>query len=416
MRIAVIGGGASGMMASYAAANEGAEVILFEQNEKLGKKLFITGKGRCNLTNASSTENHIANVVNHPRFLYSAYKAFSPFDLMTLIEENGTPLKTERGDRVFPQSDKSSDILNALERLLRTSHVTVRLMTKVLSITAEKAGFLLETDKGREHFEKVVICTGGITYKATGSTGDGYRFANQFGHKITDLYPALVGIRAVVPSEMAGLSLKNVTLSVHNEEKELASEFGEMLFTHTGLSGPIVLTLSSKINRMDLSKLTLCLDLKPALSAETVDARLVREFAAGQNKAVKNILPSLMPKSLISFVLGQSGIKEDIPCHSITKSQRRRIVEVIKRVKIAPVGFEEFNGAIITSGGVDVTEVDPKDMQSKLRKGLYFAGEVLDVDALTGGYNLQIAFSTGYLAGRKAANSCEQQLVMIEYI
>ena len=403
MQIAVIGGGASGMMAAYAAAENGANVVLFERNEKLGKKLFISGKGRCNLTNDSDISTHMSNVVSHSKFLFSSYKALPPSALMQMIEREGVALKTERGNRVFPASDKSSDILRALEKMLAKVSVDILLNERVFSVEKQGAGFLVNSESGRRVFDKVVLATGGYTYQATGSTGDGYRFAQKFGHAVTELRPALVGLKGAVPVETAGLSLKNVTLSVRRGGKVLAEEFGEMLFTHRGISGPIVLTLSSKINRISMDELSFSLDLKPAITVETLNDRLMREFSAAPNKSLKNVMPELMPRSLISFVLQSAALSPETPCNSVTKQERRRLAEHIKDLPLHITGFEEFNGAIVTSGGVDVKEVDPKDMQSKSVSGLYFAGELLDVDALTGGFNLQIAFSTGYLAGSSAA-------------
>ena len=406
MQIAVIGGGAAGMAASYSAAMSGAEVVLFERNEKLGKKLFISGKGRCNLTNDSDIEHHLANVVNNPRFLYSAYHALPPIDLMVLMmDEGGVPLKTERGGRVFPITDKSSDIIQGWKKMLSSARVKVHLNERVLTISKEGEKFALDTANGKCFFDKVIVCTGGMTYQATGSTGDGYRFAQKLGHTVTELFPALVGLRADLPSSLAGLSLKNVEITVGEKGKTLFMDFGEMLFTHTGVSGPIILSASSRINKLNLKDITVSLDLKPALSFETLDARLIRDFSEDINKSVKKVLPNLMPRSLIPFVLSQAGVNGDKPCNSVTKEERRALCNVVKGIKIQPTGFEEFNGAIVTSGGVAVNEVNAKDMQSKLVKGLYFAGEILDVDALTGGFNLQIAFSTGFLAGKSAAES-----------
>ncbi|HCU56452.1 MAG TPA: aminoacetone oxidase family FAD-binding enzyme [Clostridiales bacterium] len=404
MHIAVIGGGAAGMAAAYAAASQGAEVVIFERNEKLGKKLFISGKGRCNLTNDSDIEQHMSNVVTNPRFLFSAYHALSPLDLMRLIEGQGVELKTERGGRVFPLSDKSSDIIRAWKELLDSVRVKVHLDECVLSIARKGDEFTVDTSVGKYFFDKVIVCTGGMTYQATGSTGDGYRFAAKLGHSVTQLYPALVGLRADIPGNLAGLSLKNVELSISARGKDLLREFGEMLFTHSGISGPIVLRASSRINKIDIRDVDITLDLKPALSTEVLDARLVRDFSENPNRSVRNVLPLLMPKSLIPLVLKQAELQGDTPCHSISKEQRKRLSAVVKAIRIEATGFEEMNGAIVTSGGINVSEVNAKDMQSKLVPGLYFAGEVLDVDALTGGYNLQIAFSTGYLAGTKAAN------------
>ena len=405
MRIAVIGGGASGMAAAYAAATVGARVTLFESNEKLGKKLYISGKGRCNLTNDSPIETHLENVVSNPRFLFSAYHAFSPKDLMTLMEKSGVALKTERGNRVFPRSDKSSDVISAWKRLLQKAKVNLSLCDRVRSIELKGDVFEVLSASGTYDFDRVIVCTGGITYRATGSTGDGYRFAESFGLSLVQPAPALVGIKADLSAELAGLALKNVGLTCKKEGKILYRDFGEMLFTHEGVSGPIVLSLSSKINRLALKDLTIYIDLKPALSIETLDARLVREFAAAPNKALKNVMAELMPKAIVSTVLTQAQLSKNRPCQSVTKGERQRLVETIKGISILPSDFEEFNGAIVTAGGVSVAEIDPKTLQSKKIKGLFFAGEVLDVDALTGGFNLQIAFSTGYLAGLSAANA-----------
>lgn len=403
MLIAVVGGGAAGMSAAYAAATAGADVTIFERNEKLGKKLFISGKGRCNLTNDSDVEGHMSNVLRNPRFLYSAYHALSPTDLMALVESQGIPLKTERGGRVFPVSDKSSDVLKAWKELLSGAQVKVRFEERVTTIIKQDEGFVLETEKGKYNFDKVILCTGGMTYQATGSTGDGYRFAKKLGHTVTELFPGLVGIKANISESLPGLSLKNVELTVWQKGKPSFSEFGEMLFTHTGVSGPIVLRASSRLAGSDLKNVEMSLDLKPALSSETLDARLLRDFGREINRSIKKVLPELMPKSLIALVLSQAGIDPNLPCHSVTKEQRKKLCSVVKGIRIKPTGFEDFNGAIVTAGGVSANEVNPKDMQSKLVPGVYFAGELLDVDALTGGYNLQIAFSTGYLAGKSAA-------------
>ncbi len=406
MRIAVVGGGASGMMAAYAAAKNGAEVVLFERNEKLGKKLFISGKGRCNLTNDSSSDVHMSNVLTNPRFLYSAYEALSPDSLKKLVISAGTPLKTERGARVFPVSDKSSDVIRAFKNMLSEENVSVRLSERVLSIVKPRGSFSIQTEKQTYSFDKVIVCTGGFTYQATGSTGDGYSFASSFGHTVTPLYPSLVGLKADVPTELAGLSLKNVTLTASEGKKIIFSEFGEMLFTHSGVSGPLVLSLSGYINKKEINAISVCIDLKPALSLDEVNARLIREFSAAPNKTVRNVSTNLMPKSLVSFVLSKANISLEAPCHSVTREQRSAFASVLKKLPIALLGFEDFNGAIVTSGGVKTSEINPKDMQSKLVSGLYFAGELLDVDALTGGFNLQIAFSTGYLAGASAATAC----------
>lgn len=402
MVVAVIGGGAAGVMAAYSAASFGADVILFEKNEKLGKKMYISGKGRCNVTNNSAIEQHISNVVTNPKFLFAAYNAFSPTDLMQLIESEKIPLKTERGDRVFPISDKSSDIIFAFEKLLKKNNVKVYFNSEVEKVEKVDNQFLIFIGTKSVSVDKVIIATGGFTYQATGSTGDGYKFAKSFGLNVTPLYPALVGLKLKDPLDTPGLALKNVTASITVSGKTY-EEFGEMLFTHTGVSGPIILTLSSYVNKSNINGAKLMIDLKPALNIETLDNRLVREISSQPNKQLKSIMPNILPSSLIVPVLVSAGLTGREICNSITKTQRLSLLSVLKNLTFTIDRFEDFNGAIITSGGVEVKELDPKTMMSKNVSGLYFAGEVIDVDALTGGYNLQIAFSTGYLAGKSAA-------------
>lgn len=435
--IVVIGGGAAGMMAAIAAAQaEGAygnDVILLEKNEKLGKKLFITGKGRCNVTNACEVEDLFNNVLEHSKFLYSAIYSFDNQAVMDFFEENGCRLKTERGQRVFPESDHSSDIIRTLENGLKNSGVRVLLNKEVRKINVQaletteassdkknkqnaricSVEFFDKTSGKKQtmNTERVIVATGGISYVLTGSTGDGYRFAKSFGHTITPLSPALVpfSIKESWCHEMQGLSLKNVKASVELGGKEIYSDFGEMLFTHYGVSGPLILSAASvyahkiKDNRNKEAKLYI--DLKPALTLEQLDRRVLREFDANKNKQFKNVLGTLFPAKLVPVMPMLSSIAADKKINEITKQEREHFVSVIKRMELTITGLRDYNEAIITKGGVAVNEVNPSTMESKLVRGLYFAGEVLDVDALTGGFNLQIAWSTGHLAGVNAAYS-----------
>ncbi len=403
MNAIVIGGGASGIMCAILLAQKGAEVTLIEKNEKLGKKLFITGKGRCNLTNNCDLHDFFANIVTNSKFMTSALYGFSPKDTIDFFETNGVKLKTERGNRVFPQSDKSSDIIKCLEKTLRSSGVEVRLNTAAKEICVEDGcAYAVKTIGGETiSADKIVVATGGISYQATGSTGDGYRWAKELGHNVIEPKPALVPILLKEQYGLQGLSLKNVSASIVRDGKTLFSQFGEMLFTHSGVSGPIILSLSSLINKhysagkFDV-KYSLCIDLKPALDNETLQNRLIREFAQRSNVELKNILTALMPKSLVSVVIRQSCLNERQVANSVTKDQRERLALTIKNLTFSIVGLENINAGIITSGGVDCKQVNPKDMMSKLIKNLYFIGEVLDVDALTGGFNLQLAFSTAH--------------------
>ena len=389
------------MMAAFEAANSGGNVTLIEQNEMLGRKLLITGKGRCNVTNFSSEEELIAQVVHNPKFLYSAFSAFNAYDAYAFFEEQGVPLKIERGNRVFPESDRAADVRNALKRAILSVGVRV-VCDKVKQINNETLEVLGEN--GCYPCESLIIATGGCSYPLTGSTGDGYRFAAAFGHRIVKPVPALVALieSGSVCRELMGLSLKNVTLSVYGcKGKELYKEFGEMLFTHMGISGPIVLSASSHLSKADFPCVAE-IDLKPALDEEALDKRLLRDFEAFTNKDFRNALDKLLPKKLIPIVIRRSGIAAETKVHQISKGQREMLRSVIKHFRVELKEKADFSEAIITSGGVDVQQVDPRTMESKLKKGLFFAGEVLDVDALTGGYNLQIAYSTGVLAGRSA--------------
>lgn len=393
MKIAIIGGGPAGMMCAIKAA-ENHGVTIFEKNEKLGKKLFITGKGRCNLTNYCDEREFLKNMVNNSNFMYSSIYSFSPFTTYYYFEELGLPLKVERGNRAFPLSDKSSDVIKAYEKKLKDLGVKVHLNFEIKSIEKVGEEFILN---GREKFDKVVIATGGISYKLTGSTGDGYKFAKNFGHKIINQVPGLIGINLKNNFSLAGLTLKNVELKVIKDKKIISNEFGEMLFTHRGISGPIVLTTSSKINR--LKDFEMFLDLKPALEPEKLDARILRDFSENQNKNIENVMRSLLPKDLISYVLYRAGISGDEKVNQITKIERENLVKTIKNFELKFDSLDDIDRAIVTSGGIDVKDIDPKTMESKKVSGLYFIGEVLDLDGLTGGFNIQIANSTGYSCG-----------------
>lgn len=393
MKIAIIGGGPAGMMCAIKAA-ENHGVTIFEKNEKLGKKLFITGKGRCNLTNYCDEREFLKNMVNNSNFMYSSIYSFSPFTTYYYFEELGLPLKVERGNRVFPFSDKSSDVIKAYEKKLKDLGVKVHLNFEIKSIEKVGEEFILN---GREKFDKVIIATGGISYKLTGSTGDGYKFAKNFGHKIINQVPGLIGINLKNNFSLAGLTLKNVELKVIKDKKIISNEFGEMLFTHRGISGPIVLTTSSKINR--LKDFEMFLDLKPALEPEKLDARILRDFSENQNKNIENVMKSLLPKDLISYVLYSAGISGDEKVNQITKIERENLVKTIKNFELKFDSLDDIDRAIVTSGGIDVKDIDPKTMESKKISGLYFIGEVLDLDGLTGGFNIQIANSTGYSCG-----------------
>lgn len=393
MKIAIIGGGPAGMMCAIKAA-ENHQVTIFEKNEKLGKKLFITGKGRCNLTNYCDEREFLKNIVNNSSFMYSSIYSFSPFTTYYYFEELGLPLKVERGNRVFPASDKSSDVIKAYEKKLKDLGVKINLNYEVTSIKKVDGKFIIN---GREKFDKVVIASGGISYKLTGSTGDGYKFAKDFGHKVIDQVPGLIGINLKNKFSLAGLTLKNVELKVLKDKKILSREFGEMLFTHRGISGPIVLTTSSKINR--LKDFEMYLDLKPALDPEKLDARILRDFHENQNKNLENVMKSLLPRDLIIYVLEGAGISGEKKVNQITKEDRESLVKTIKNFELKFDSLDDIDRAIVTSGGVDVKDIDPKTMESKKVKGLYFIGEVLDLDGLTGGFNIQIANSTGYSCG-----------------
>ena len=403
MKVIVVGGGAAGMMAAFWAAKEGDDVILLEQNEKLGKKLFITGKGRCNVTNACGIEELLDHVVTNKEFLYSGFYSFSNEMVIELLEKLGCPMKIERGNQVFPLSDHSSDVIRALEQGLRQNGVEIRLNTKVKNILKDNgcaAGVRLaggDTVKA----DKVIVATGGMSYPSTGSTGDGYRFARENGHHITELVPALVPLQTAgdICSRLQGLSLRNIKAVLTADGKKVYDEFGEMLFTHFGVSGPVILSASSHLKQYRGKKLELHIDWKPALSDEQLDHRILRDFQKVMNKEFKNSLDHLLPKKAIPVMIELSGIPGHKKVNEITKEERRRLLSLMKDFTLTVTGARGFKEAIITQGGIDVKEIDPGTMESKKIKGLYFAGEVLDLDAVTGGFNLQIAWSTGYLAG-----------------
>ena len=401
-KAAVIGAGASGLMAAYAAAKNGNQVTVFEKNEKAGKKIYITGKGRCNVTNDTSAEGFVENVVRNAKFLKGCAYAFPPEKTMRFLEEGGLPLKVERGNRVFPASDKASDVTKCLERYCRNEGVEFHFQEGVLRLEKQGEGFLLVTEKGEYLFDCVIVCTGGISYPATGSTGDGYTFARRFGLKIKPLRPALCGIVCDMKeiSLLQGLTLKNVQITACRQGKILGSFFGEMLFTHFGVSGPIVLSLSSLLNEtQNWKEISLSIDLKPALDEATLDKRLLRDFEKFKNKQMQNALDELLPKSLILPVLQQAEIPPQLAVNSLSKEARNRLIKVLKGFRLYLVSLRPVEEGIVTAGGVDVAQIHPKTMQCKEIPGLYFCGEVLDVDAFTGGFNLQIAFMTGYAAG-----------------
>ena len=405
--VIVVGGGAAGMMAAVFAARNGQNVQLLEKNEKLGKKLFITGKGRCNITNAADIEDLFTAVTSNPKFLYSGFYSFTNQQVIDFFEELGVKTKIERGERVFPVSDHSSDVIAAFSRELKSLGVSVSLHTEVKELLCEQdkvCGVLLTNGK-KMKADAVIVATGGISYPSTGSTGDGYRFAREAGHKVTELLPSLVPmeVRQWYAKELQGLSLRNIEIRITDGKKKLYEEFGEMLFTHYGVTGPVILSASSVVGKtLRKKELTLHIDLKPALSEEQLDKRILREFDANHNKQYKNSIDSLFPAKLKPVMIELSEIEPEKKVNEITKEERQRLVHLIKDFTMTLTGLRGYNEAIITKGGVSVKEIDPGTMESKIIKGLYFAGEVLDLDAVTGGYNLQIAWSTGYLAGINA--------------
>lgn len=403
-KVIVIGGGAAGAVAAIFAARNGHRVELFEKNEKIGKKLFITGKGRCNVTNAGDMDALFDAVKSNPKFLYSAFYSFTNEQAMDFFEELGVRLKVERGNRVFPESDHSSDIIHALKHELEQLGAEIHFCTEVKDVLVEHekfTGIVLKNGK-KVSGDACVVATGGISYASTGSTGDGYRFAEKTGHKVTELYPSLVPmeVKEWYAKELQGLSLRNVRGTILDGKKKLYDEFGEMLFTHYGVSGPIIISASSVVGKkLQDKELTLQIDLKPALSREQLDQRVLRDFEENKNKQFKNAVDKLFPAKLKPIMIELSGISPEKKVNEISKEERLYFVDLIKNFKMTLTGLRSYNEAIITKGGVSVKDIDPGTMESKKISGLYFAGEVLDLDALTGGFNLQIAWSTGYLAG-----------------
>lgn len=406
-KVLIIGGGAAGMMAAVAAAGNGHKVHVFEKNEKLGKKLFLTGKGRCNLTNACDMDTLFASVISNPKFLYSAFYGFTNEQTMAFFEGLGLQIKTERGNRVFPVSDHSSDVIRVLEKEMERLGVWIHLYSEVKEVLEEENRFsgLILGDGKKVAGDACIIATGGLSYPSTGSTGDGYRFARDLGHQVTEPVPSLVPmeVQEWYAKELQGLSLRNVTVSIFDGKRKLYEEFGEMLFTHYGVSGPLILSASSVVGKkLQTGKgksLTLKIDLKPALTEEQLDQRVLRDFEEQKNKQFKNAVDKLFPAKLKPVMLELSQISQEKRVNEISREERRRFVELMKCFQMTVTGPRGFQEAIITRGGVSVKEVDPTTMESRHVKNLYFAGEVLDLDALTGGFNLQIAWSTGYAAG-----------------
>ncbi len=407
-KVIVIGAGPAGMMAAGAAAENGADIMLIEKNRMVGRKLAITGKGRCNITNFCDTDTFISNVTANPRFMYTAINRFSCYDTVAFFEERGLSTKVERGNRVFPVSDKAADVVDTLyDYLVELNVDIVRAEVKSL-IIQDGAVIGVRLDDTEIRSDAVIVTCGGLSYKATGSTGDGYTFAKSAGHTITPLLPSLVPLVSDdkdIP-ELQGLSLKNVSIKIidKNSDREIYSDFGDMLFTHFGISGPIVLSASAHMRSMSPGRYTAYIDLKPALDSETLDKRILRDLAEFSNKDIINSMGKLLPKKLIPIVLDRADIDFRTKCNSLTSEARERLLNVIKAFRVDIHSFRPINEAIVTHGGVDVKDIDPRTMGSKLIKGLYFAGEVLDLDAYTGGFNLQIAYSTGRLAGTSAAS------------
>lgn len=409
-KVIVIGGGPAGMFAAYFAAKNGHKVTLLEQNEKLGKKLYITGKGRCNITNAGDMEELFKNVCSNPKFLYSAFYSFTNEQVVEFFENYGLRTKVERGNRVFPMSDRSSDVISTLVKALKDVSVEVRLHTKVKELItregsmdagAEISGVILANGE-RLHADAVVLATGGISYPSTGATGDGYRFAESLNHKIVEPTPSLVPFETKEEwvKDLQGLSLKNVAIKIISGKKTLYEDFGEMLFTHFGVSGPMILSASASMKPEWIKEQPVAyIDLKPALDVETLDKRILREFDDAKNKQYKNSIQKLLPSKMVPIIIELSGIDPDKKVNEISKEERKNLVNLLKALPMTITGLRGWNEAIITKGGISVKDVNPSTMESKRVKNLYICGEVLDLDAMTGGFNLQIAWSTGYLAG-----------------
>ncbi len=404
-KVIIVGGGAAGMLAAIAAGNIGHKVSIYEKNEKLGKKIYITGKGRCNITNASDMDELFKNVIKNNKFLYSAFYTFTNDDIVTLINEMGVPTKVERGNRVFPVSDKSNDVIIALTKKLKELNIDIHLTSPVKNIIVkDEIAVGITLANGEKVFgDDVIVTTGGFSYQTTGSNGDGYKFAKSMGHSVTKLYPSLVPYNTNEDFVLLlqGLSLKNIQATFYVNDKKVYSDFGEMLFTHFGVSGPVVLSSSSYLTEYidGRNNVYMTIDLKPALSENDLDERITRDFNNNINKAFRNSLNELLPKKLIPVIIKLSNIDEFKKVNEITKEERHKLVMLLKGIKVTINSTRGFNEAIITRGGINVKEINPSTMESKKIHNLFFAGEVLDIDALTGGYNLQIAYSTGYLAG-----------------
>ena len=405
-RIIVVGAGAAGMMAAVFAARNGHDVLLLEKNDKAGKKLYITGKGRCNITNACDMEDLFSNVMSNPKFLYGAFYGYTNYDVIDFFEQLGLKTKIERGGRVFPESDKSSDVIGALLKELKRLQVEIRYQCEVEEILAEDGrakGVLLKNTKEKLYAGKIIVATGGLSYPSTGSNGDGYRFAKAMGHAVTKLNPSLVpmNIQEIeLVKELQGLALKNIEITVTSQGKAIYSDFGELLFTHFGVSGPVILSASSYcIPHMGNKDLVLTIDLKPALTKEQLDTRILRDFDKFKNKQYKNALDQLLPRKLIQVIIALSKIDPEKKVNLITKEERKRLIEVLKAMPLHIDSLRGYNEAVITKGGISIKEINPSTMESKLVSGVYYIGEVLDLDALTGGFNLQIAWSTAYIAG-----------------
>ena len=418
MRVVVIGGGPAGMMAAISASQNNNEVWLLEKNNKLGKKLLITGKGRCNVTSSLDMKNFISNVPGNGKFLYSAFDNYTNIDIINFLKKHGVNVKEERGNRIFPTSDKSVDVLSTFEKELKNKNIKIKFNAKVTDIETKdnEVKYVKYEEEGKQksiEADKVILATGGKTYPQTGSTGDGYEMAKRLGHTITEIKPSLVplttsGVSLELCKEMQGLSLKNVSIKIMDTSKNklIYEDFGEMLFTHFGISGPTILSASAHLIRykdidrlLKEQKIKLIIDLKPALSLEKLDARVQRDFLDNKNKEFKNSLNNLLPQKLISPIIQLSEIDGNEKVNEITKEKRLRLVKLLKNFTIAITGFRPLEEGIVTSGGISIKEINPKTMESKLVKGLFFAGEIIDVDAYTGGFNLQIAYSTGYTAG-----------------
>ena len=402
-KVAIVGGGAAGMLASIFAARSGCEVHLYEQNDRLGRKLFITGKGRCNITNACDIEEFFASVTSNAKFLYSSFYGYSNNDVMHLFEELGVSIKVERGNRVFPTSDKSNDVIRALETEMKRQKVHVHLRQQIQSVKAKNGKFshLIQKNGERIEADACIVATGGCSYPLTGSTGMGYKWGTELGHNVTPLFPSLVPMEVEegYAQELQGLSLRNVNVTILRRKKEVYTNFGEMLFTHYGVSGPLILDASAYIGPLlETENLVLCIDLKPALRIEELDRRVLREFEGNQNKQFKNVIGSLFPAKLVPVMLQRSDIAPEKKVNLISREERRAFVKMIKAFTLTLTGLRDFGEAIVTKGGISVKEINPSTMESKKVENLYFIGEVLDLDALTGGYNLQIAWSSAYAA------------------